>query len=384
MGTLRTLLAISVVLGHSYGVVFVGARNAVQLFYVISGFLISYVLVEKKAYACVREFYINRYLRLYPIYFVIVVLTLLAYLAGAMLGEDPVLFKVFKDAPLEANLLLTFSNAFLFLQDWVMFSGVENGSLVFLVDFSKSEVALWQGLVVPQAWTLGVELSFYAIAPFILTRRAILICLLALSISIRALIVYLGFGLNDPWTYRFFPTELALFLFGALAHQILLPFYKRYFSHISELLSQSATYFLIAVYSVYWLVPLKDLYKSIFLFSVFVLLLPFLFLFQSKRRWDKWIGELSYPIYINHFLVIWILSSIGSGIGLSDKILLSIFAVLASIAFAIVLKILIADPFEGLRDKFRSHSNSSTLVSSDVSRKLPPSFVQTSTILFKL
>jgi peptidoglycan/LPS O-acetylase OafA/YrhL len=48
MGTLRTLLAISVVFAHSFGFVFVGGRNAVQLFYMISGFLISFVIVEKK------------------------------------------------------------------------------------------------------------------------------------------------------------------------------------------------------------------------------------------------------------------------------------------------------------------------------------------------
>ena len=68
MGTLRTLLAIAVVLVHSYGFVMVGGRNAVQLFYMISGFLISYVLVERKVYKDTISFYINRYLRLYPIY----------------------------------------------------------------------------------------------------------------------------------------------------------------------------------------------------------------------------------------------------------------------------------------------------------------------------
>lgn len=58
MGLLRTILAISVVLAHSIGFVsigfrsnvglLVGGQNAVQIFYMISGFLISYVLVEKK------------------------------------------------------------------------------------------------------------------------------------------------------------------------------------------------------------------------------------------------------------------------------------------------------------------------------------------------
>lgn len=81
MGSLRTLFAIAVVFAHCYGFVFVGGRNAVQLFYITSGFLMSYVLVEKKTYPKIKDFYINRYLRLYPIYFSVAILTLLSYVA---------------------------------------------------------------------------------------------------------------------------------------------------------------------------------------------------------------------------------------------------------------------------------------------------------------
>ena len=53
MGFLRTLLALSVVLDHLGGGTtdwLVGGRLAVQLFYVISGFLISYVLTATDHY----------------------------------------------------------------------------------------------------------------------------------------------------------------------------------------------------------------------------------------------------------------------------------------------------------------------------------------------
>jgi len=62
MGTLRTLFAIAVVFAHSLGNLLVGGRYAVQLFYMISGFLISYVLFERKTYPNIKSFYINRYL----------------------------------------------------------------------------------------------------------------------------------------------------------------------------------------------------------------------------------------------------------------------------------------------------------------------------------
>ena len=227
MGTLRTLFAIAVVLAHSYGFVFVGGKNAVQLFYMISGFLISYVLVERKVYKNTRSFYLNRYLRLYPIYFVVALLSLVAFVFASAIGNEVNFFKVYRDAPYAANILLVFSNATLFFQDWVMFSAVESKELVFSANFLKSDVVLYPALLVPQAWTLGVELTFYLMAPFILVRKNVLLLLLVLSIAVRAYLLYIGLGKSDPWTYRFFPAELALFLLGALAHQVLLPFYSK-------------------------------------------------------------------------------------------------------------------------------------------------------------
>ena len=41
MGTIRLLLALAVVFTHSYGYLFTGGKLAVQLFYIISGYLMS-------------------------------------------------------------------------------------------------------------------------------------------------------------------------------------------------------------------------------------------------------------------------------------------------------------------------------------------------------
>lgn len=355
MGTLRTLFAIAVVFAHTYGYVFVGGRNAVQLFYMISGFLISYVLVERKAYPNISSFYINRYLRLYPIYFVVAILSLLAFAIALAMGTDVHFFKVYHDSPFTANLLLVFSNITLFLQDWVMFSGVENNQLVFATNFSKSEVVLYPGLLVPQAWTLGVELLFYLIAPFVLPKKRVLLPLLVLSISLRIYLIYVGLGKNDPWTYRFFPTELALFLLGALAHQVLLPFYKKTLSteHIEKYANVS-TYALIFFTLVFWLIPINELIKTIALFSMFLALMPLTFVFQSRREWDKWIGDLSYPIYICHMLIIYVITFVLGKLGIADKVFISISSVASSILFSIFLNIYVGSPIELLRNRFRA------------------------------
>ncbi|MFZ6693377.1 acyltransferase family protein [Undibacterium sp. SXout20W] len=88
MGTLRTLFAIAVVFAHCYGFLLVGGRNAVQLFYMISGFLISFVLIEQRAYLRMKTFYINRFLRLYPVYFVVALMTLATLMFGFWMGKD--------------------------------------------------------------------------------------------------------------------------------------------------------------------------------------------------------------------------------------------------------------------------------------------------------
>lgn len=355
MGTLRTLFAIAVVFAHSYGEVFVGGRNAVQLFYMISGFLISYVLVEKKAYATVRDFYINRYLRLYPIYGVVALLSLLVFATDLLAGKTVDFFEVYSTAPIAAGALLVFSNIALISQDWVLFSGVEHNTLVFSTYFPASDVVLHQGLLVSQAWTLGVELTFYLIAPFILGRKKIIFLLLLSSIAIRVFLIQIGLGRNDPWTYRFFPTELALFCCGALAHQVLLPFYRKYFSvDRMEVVARNLTYFLVLVTLVYWLIPIRELIKAPVFFFFFFFFMPFTFVFQSRRNWDKWVGDLSYPIYICHLLVTHAVTLILVKVGAADKISIAFLTVIFSIAFSMALNSFVANSVEALRSRFRA------------------------------
>lgn len=115
-----------------------------------------------------------------------------------------------------------------------------------------------------------------------------------------------------------------------------------------------STYILIAVTLVYWLIPVRETIKTIFLFSVFLLLMPLTFEFQSRRRWDKWIGDLSYPIYISHMLIIFIVSLVLGRFGSVDKLLVSATVVVLTVGFSIALNIFVGGPVESLRSRFRS------------------------------
>jgi peptidoglycan/LPS O-acetylase OafA/YrhL len=363
MGTLRTIFALAVVFAHSWptGSMFVGSRNAVQLFYIISGFLISYVLVERKSYHDLPTFYLSRYLRLYPIYFFVAVLSLVLLMAT----RRPGFLEVYESAPNGAIALLAFANLFLFGQDWVMFSGVRDHTLVFVSDFKNSDVMLFQGLVVHQAWTLGVELSFYVIAPFVLPRRKCIYVLLILSLALRVYLISTGLGFKDPWTYRFFPTELAFFLLGALAHQLLLPLCQRVSQKRLGIAADVTTYTLIAISLSFTLIPVAELYKTICLFFVFLMFIPMAFIFQNRHRIDNWIGNLSYPIYIGHILVIRVSGFAMSRFGIIDQRVVTIIGALLAIVFAVFLNQFIAVPVDKIRQNLKVRASSRNEVPSE-------------------
>lgn len=354
MGSIRTLYALAVVFAHSwpYGMVSVGGKNAVQLFYIISGFLISYVLLESNSYGDLRSFYINRYLRLYPTYCFVAVITFIFYLTI----KNPVFFGIYKTAPNLADALLIITNLTLFGQDLVMFSGVVHNEFAFVSDYNATDVVLYKGLLVPQAWSLGIELMFYLIAPFLLPRRKLIFLMLGIAFAIRAYLVLVGLHYKDPWTYRFFPAEISFFLLGALSHQLLLPLYKTYFKRRLNVLVICATCFLIFLSCAFPYIPVKSMYKSAVFFSVFIFFLPFAFIFQGKYRVDNWVGNLSYPIYIGHMLIFWIISYISEIYGYTNKVVISLSCVVISIVFAIFLNKYIGSPFERLRNNIRRRS----------------------------
>ncbi|CAB3727696.1 acyltransferase family protein [Achromobacter kerstersii] len=376
MGFLRTLLALSVVLDHlggGYADHLVGGRLAVQLFYVISGFLISYVLTATDTYqGATGKFYANRFLRLFPIYLAVAAMTLVAHVVSG-----GAFFRFYDALPFSADLFLVLSNLFIFGQDWLMFFGIEHSALSFTGSFAHSEVPLYQGLLVPQAWTLGVEMSFYLVAPFVLGSPRRLLALLAASLALRAVLIVTGIGLSDPWTYRFFPTELALFLIGSLSHQVLLPRCKAWMRRFNRL-PEVGTAVLVAYCMIHFSIGLNPTVRDGIAVLLFAALLPLAFLFQSRHRLDKAIGELSYPIYICHSLVIMFFSWLLNDVEMHQPMLFSALVIAGCIGFSALLNGLIADPVERLRSRLRNRGKQAADVLAPVpdAQRRPPSAAQ--------
>jgi len=348
MGAIRTLLAVLVVVVHAGGddLFMSPVGVGLQVFYLISGFFISYVLAMTPRYADPLVFYWSRALRLLPTYYVVLLLTLLARL----FAPNHSLLQLYRDIPASADAFLAFANAFVFGQDWVALATIEGGRLVFSTGLRPSQQLLQGGVLVPQGWTLALELSFYVVAPFILRDRRRILALLAASIACRVVFLAGGIGWSFPWTHGFFPFELALFLLGALSHQLLLPRWRMLVEGRSlAWLPAAGTAFLVVLCAAYVMVPGDNIAKGLFTIACFVALLPLAFLYQSRSGLDMWIGNLSYPIYIGHFLVIGVVGAAARYLGVQGKALLIVVNVVAAVAFAMLLNAMVASKVEAYR-----------------------------------
>ena len=236
----------------------------------------------------------------------------------------------------------------------IFFLGIENNKLVFTREYLNSETVIYKGLLVPQAWTLGLELTFYIIAPFILFKKKIILSILILSACLKAYFIHIKLGANDPWSYRFFPLELSFFLIGSLSHQILMPFLKKVIDKRLNPYSKISTAILLTFTIFYSFLPLEEEIKKFILFFLLILLMPLLFLFQNNNKIDNYIGNLSYPIYISHILVINSLLFLFNILNIKDSFFFIFLSTIISIIVSIILNKIISAPIEKIRNKFKN------------------------------
>ncbi|MGR3316936.1 MAG: acyltransferase family protein [Candidatus Anammoxibacter sp.] len=358
MGLFRTLVSIAVVIVHSgpfFGLYLTGGTIALKMLYIISGFYMTLVLNTKYNFKGSYFVFIgNRFLRLFPVYIVVLILTFVCF-ALFYYCKDIVIspFDVWRDNSLSfmATLSYIFSAIFFIGQDWIMFLGVDqvSGSFYPTTNFYNCNLAGYEFLIIPQAWTLGIEMTFYLIAPFIVRRKVRYILILALLSLLLKFILKKFFDLdNDPWNLRFSPNELSLFLLGALSYKFYCFLKTKGDRYLNNATCLFAWAFTIAVMFSYRELPHPQLpYKLYDLVSVLVAVtIPFIFHFTKKMEYDQLIGKLSYPIYMSHWIVIICLKE--CHIELITKNI-GIFTVFSTIIVSVGLWLLIDEPI----DKFR-------------------------------
>jgi peptidoglycan/LPS O-acetylase OafA/YrhL len=310
MGLLRFMLALAVASGHAGGFFAadiypqVAGNIAVQIFYMISGFLIALILSGK--YADTPQgnwiFYSNRAVKIYVPYLAILAVTVVVSLMSYAAGRSPLALAAFFSEGAQMSfgtwLFAIVTNLFLIGMEWSSLLIDRGGQLFFsLTAIEQPPSAIQFNIIVP-AWTLSLELMFYLIAPFILRRHFLLIAALALASYLFRFEAYAQGYRSLATEYRFFPFELSLFLYGALNYRV----YR--FLKERELMfpAFSLAFTAICVVGAISLPQFIGQHPHQ-LYAVIGLALPSLFDFSTRHRWDRWLGDLSYPLYLVHWPV---------------------------------------------------------------------------------
>lgn len=342
MGFLRIYLAIVVLLSHCpQGTILHKISHpalAVQCFYALSGFYIQLLVsrFRENGGNWAFSFYLNRLLRIYPTYLIILTLSILflPIASGFVEGKD-------------------FSFKMLFLAD--NFLILPQAFMRFIhVNIT----------VLPQSWTLSLELMFYIIAPFLLTKRSTTLFLFVIaSIVCRVMITSFDLYLND-WLYGFFPCEIGIFLAGSLSYR----FYEFYLAnavgvkYFSYKIFSLVLFFYLAWFTLHGYnninigvwdgketlgVPLK--YWCVLLLTI--VSLPFVFNLTKNSKIDRYVGEFSYPLYLGHFFFIYLIEKH------VPPEYENVFVLAMAVLLALFIMKFVEMPLTKLRDRLKSNKN---------------------------
>lgn len=336
MGLFRLILAFAVLLSHIPDLnvdtfisrdvlpIKVWSGHAVFAFFIISGFYISMVFSEKysKLSGGTQKFYLNRALRLYPAHWVILILYTCSFL---WVGADSFLLGDFKGEPL-LGLTAYLSNVFFLGVEWIPFFNTSN----------------WYYVLGP-VWSLSLEVYFYLLAPYIVMRSLRTIIGLVVVFLCFRLFLY-GAGVETtPWRYFFFPSVFVFFLMGVLSYRVYNVIKdKRFSKYIGGLCLVALIFY--CSNSAFWIYSDHDMLGSWSFYLLVWISIPFIFNLTKKNKIDNFIGQLTYPIYLGHMLIITIVLNIDTTF---DKGLL---VVIGSVLLAILLYLFVDKP---INRKFR-------------------------------
>ena len=311
MGTLRTILALAVVVYHSYklfGLRMCGGQVAVESFYMISGFYMALILNEKYiGVGSYKKFILSRFYRIFPMYWFVLLLALLLSLVGYFIFNHPYyLARYISNYKYLSGITIFYfviENITVFGQDILYFTRFnENYELVLTYNPLSYKHNGYQYLLVPQAWSISIEFLFYLIAPFLVTKKIKWqIALVLFGLTFKYYFSNIYYLRYDPWTYRFFPFEIAFFMAGSVAYK----FYK-YIEYKQISLSVGYSLLILCVSGILLFneIPFEEKLKNNLFYCLILISLPFMFYSLKNNKIDCYIGELSFSLYIGHHIMV--------------------------------------------------------------------------------
>lgn len=290
MDALRAIAALMVLFSHYFvdlnGPAFSFGGNGVQIFFVISGFLITSILLSQKNYVdqpkirMIRNFIVKRALRLFPVYYILLaVLVVMSIVGGLWICDKEDLWHYF-----------TYTQNFLFFKEG------------------------FQSPLFNHTWSLAVEEQFYLFWPFLILlipRKAelpVLIGVLLTGIITKIYFVdfYSGPGTVKGLTFLHFDT------LGAGALLAYMNCYKK--ESILKSLEKIADLLFFTTLAGALILNYNKIGGSFFL-PMLLMLMSFALVFICSRDFKsvlnpllkldvlKRIGKISYGVYLYHKLV---------------------------------------------------------------------------------
>lgn len=334
-GTYRTILAVMVVFTHLAGVRGSGSY-AVFGFYTLSGYLMTLVMHRGYGYcaAGIYQYGLNRALRVFPLYWI------------AALFSVALILWAGKDFAAGYRTVMSIPEN--------IWTALQN---IFLAFPPSSDTRL-----VPPAWSLTVEIFFYvAIGLGLSKTKGTAWVWFILSVAYHVIVSVLRLG----WAYKYhiIPAASLPFSTGALVY-----LYKDEIRALIDRLNLNREYIphlLVALMFVnlevsYLLGTTGGLsfYANYLINAAIVMSLSNRdSLFGIPGKFDRWMGEFSYPVFLIHYqvglLVVIVLGMFGMGIGRQDAALAFLsLPVIAAIAWILIVGI--ERPMEIIRARVKA------------------------------
>ncbi|WP_196887008.1 acyltransferase family protein [Aureivirga sp. CE67] len=254
--------------------------DSVYVFFVLSGFLIIKSIYEEKSksFFSIKNFYVRRILRIFPVYYFVMIFGLIFY--NLILPLIGIPFEITYSIPVGLAMMVFFlPNVFSIMYE--------------------------PGGILQVLWSLGIEEQFYLlVAPlmYLLPLKKILKTLIILA-SIYFIIFHLP-ALDFLRKYEF----MYFFLFfggivAILEEKKKLEFFKKSRIFAFTMISLTVLYFFTDLF-LFKTLFLKNLFTGI-VFTFFVFVLGYGNVgFKIKNKMLNYLGKISYGIYMYHVIVL--------------------------------------------------------------------------------
>jgi len=289
---LRAVAVGGVMAFHFGALSFAFGRFGVTLFFVLSGFLITLLLVrerERTGTISLRNFYIRRALRIFPAYYVFLAVSLAAMI---LIGTPP-----------DTTLVLA--------------------SLFYLLNYAIA-LQIVPSSLVSHGWSLAVEEQFYALWPAIVVRfgrpparlKRVVAGLLVAVAAWRTVLAVLGV---DGYAYYAFDTRFDALLVGC---GLALCAEDRWLQPVVRAVSLHPLLPVIPLVALPWSLTFSGFWNATFGYTAEALLLAVLLVqamtLGHRAPWHflntetaRYLGALSYPMYLYHQPVAALVSHFG-------------------------------------------------------------------------